>query len=305
MNKGVAATKKRTILLAVPVFLLCAALLAANAALLLLRLRRRAQTPDPADLPMGEFHLVAHRGYTDLAPENTLSAFLAAAEAGFSCVETDVRFTADGEAVLIHNATVDDTSDGTGAVAEMELSDLLALDFGSWRGAQYAGERIPTLREGLELCRLLDLDVYLELKVPDMTAEQFRTVSQAVKDSGMEDHVTFSSFYLDCLKGMSVRNPQCGYQFLTPGGVADMMSVLQAMDWMQQHRETARSVSIGWEYRHILSEMAGLVAERGVGLEAWTVDSAEELETLPPVFSGAITNQITPEELDAWRSAAA
>ena len=282
-------------------FLLCIALLGADAGLLLVRLRRSAE--EPADDFPGEYHLVAHRGYTRRAPENTLSAFLAAAEAGYSCVETDVRFTADGAAVLIHNATVDELSNGMGAVEDLTLEELLALDFGYRRGRRYRGERIPTLDEGLELCRQLGLEMYLELKIPYMTGAQFRTVSEAVKAHGMEDHVTFSSFYLDCLRGMASRNPSCGFQFLTPGGVGDMMSVLQAIDYLQSLRGTARSVSIGWEYRHILPEMAGLAAESGVALEAWTVDETELLDNLPAAFSGVITNRITPADWEVWRAA--
>ncbi|MBQ9345810.1 MAG: hypothetical protein IJT94_00540 [Oscillibacter sp.] len=282
------------------VFLLCFVLFAANLAYLRFRLLNHMQ--DPANRPAGELHLVAHRGYTLEAPENTLSAFLAAAEAGYRCVETDVRFTADGAAVLIHNAAVDDLSDGTGAVADLTLDELLALDFGYGAGERFQGERIPTLDEGLELCRQLGLDVYLELKIPSMTAEQCRMVSDAVKAHEMEEYVTFSSFYLDSLRGMAARNPSCGYQFLTPGGVADMMSVLQAIDWLQSLGETASGVSIGWEYRHVLSEMAGMASQSGVALEAWTVDDTEQLDSLPAVFSGVITNRITPEALAAWQA---
>ena len=107
---------------------------------------------------------IAHRGYMGVAPENTASAFVAAAKAGFAIVETDIRFTSDGVPVLIHDATVNRTSDGTGNVADMTLEQLKALDFGSWFGADFTGEKILTLSEGLALFKRLGVKVLLENK---------------------------------------------------------------------------------------------------------------------------------------------
>jgi glycerophosphoryl diester phosphodiesterase len=87
----------------------------------------------------------AHRGRSGVAPENTLAAFEAAVDLGADFLELDVRRSADGEIVCIHDATVDRTTDGTGAVADLTLAELRALDAGSWKDARYAGERIPLL----------------------------------------------------------------------------------------------------------------------------------------------------------------
>ena len=179
----------------------------------------------------------------------------------------------------------------------MTLEELQSLDFGSWYGPEFAGERIPTLYEGLELCRQLGLEMYLELKVPHMTAEQYQSVAHAVEDSGMRERVTFSSFYLDCLRGVAEWDSGYAFQFLTPGGVGDMGELLRAIDYLQSLRETARGLSIGWEYQHLMSEMARMAARSGLTLDAWTIDEPEALSALPSVVSGVITNRITPEEL--------
>ena len=90
--------------------------------------------------------IVAHRGLDEHAPENTLPAFTAALDLGLA-LEFDVRFTADREMVVIHDATVDRTTNGTGEVADMSLSELRNLDAGSWFSPRFTGERVPTLAE--------------------------------------------------------------------------------------------------------------------------------------------------------------
>ncbi len=92
---------------------------------------------------------VGHRGTMKFAPENTLAAFDKAIEMGARAVEMDVRVTADGEFVILHDASVDRTTNGRGPVSRMTLAEFKALDAGSWFGPAFAGERAPTLREAL------------------------------------------------------------------------------------------------------------------------------------------------------------
>ena len=76
---------------------------------------------------------VNHRGYSAIAPENTLPAYRLSKEKGFRYVETDVSFTSDGVPVLLHDASIDRTSDGTGKIAEMTFEQVRQYDFGSWK----------------------------------------------------------------------------------------------------------------------------------------------------------------------------
>src|SRR5690554_608655 len=89
--------------------------------------------------------LIAHRGGGTLAPENTLVAFRIGHAQGFTMMEYDVKLSSDGVPVLLHDDTINRTSDGTGAAAELCIADLLRHDFGSWHSATYAGEPIPSL----------------------------------------------------------------------------------------------------------------------------------------------------------------
>lgn len=95
--------------------------------------------------------VAAHRGHSARYPENTLAAFRAAMDAGADVLECDLHMTADGEIVVIHDHTADRTTDGTGLIRDMTLAQVKALDAGSWKDAAFAGERVPTLTEFLEL----------------------------------------------------------------------------------------------------------------------------------------------------------
>jgi glycerophosphoryl diester phosphodiesterase len=96
-------------------------------------------------------HRVAHRGYSAVAPENTLPALAAAVLAGATLVEFDVRTTTDGVPVVIHDRTVDRTTDGSGQVWDLMLDEVRALDAGSWFSPAFAGLRVPLLSEVLDL----------------------------------------------------------------------------------------------------------------------------------------------------------
>jgi glycerophosphoryl diester phosphodiesterase len=124
---------------------------------------RRQASPAQAVRPgLPERGVAAHRGGGTHRPENTLAAFREAVRLGAHQIEFDVRRSRDGELVVIHDARVDRTSDGRGAVAELALAELRRLDFGRHRGEAFAGERIPTLRE---VFRALPRDVWINVQI--------------------------------------------------------------------------------------------------------------------------------------------
>jgi glycerophosphoryl diester phosphodiesterase len=95
--------------------------------------------------------LCAHRGAMATHPENTLSAFKAAIAQGAHMIEFDVHLSKDKELVIIHDDTVDRTTDGKGKVADLTLQELRSLDAGKWKGLKFTGEKIPTLAQTLEM----------------------------------------------------------------------------------------------------------------------------------------------------------
>lgn len=96
-----------------------------------------------ADWPYSQ--ICAHRGAGKLAPENTLAAFRLGAEFGYQMFEFDAKLTGDGSVILMHDDTIERTTDAHGRVAQLSLADVMRLDAGSWHSAAYAGEGVPTL----------------------------------------------------------------------------------------------------------------------------------------------------------------
>ncbi|HIJ73734.1 MAG TPA: hypothetical protein HPP83_06500 [Candidatus Hydrogenedentes bacterium] len=107
--------------------------------------------------------VVAHRGASAYAPENTMAAFRLALEMNADAFELDVRLTKDGELVVIHDPVLERTTDGAGPVAMHTLAALKCLDAGSWKGTDFAGERVPTLAEALAFAKDT-IGVYIEIK---------------------------------------------------------------------------------------------------------------------------------------------
>jgi glycerophosphoryl diester phosphodiesterase len=108
--------------------------------------------------------VIAHRGASGHAPENTLAAFKRALTLGATFIETDLQLTRDSRFVAMHDSSVDRTTNGQGKVHDMTLAEIRRLDAGSWFGSAFAGERVPTLDEILEFSKKNDAVFYLELK---------------------------------------------------------------------------------------------------------------------------------------------
>lgn len=123
--------------------------------------------------------LIAHRGASALAPENTLPAVELSAARGARWIETDVRLTADGELVMLHDATLDRTTNGTGAVACTPLEHILGLDAGAWFGPTFAGTAVPTLTQFLAC--VLDCGLCLQLEFKENSGREEPLVEAVAK----------------------------------------------------------------------------------------------------------------------------
>jgi glycerophosphoryl diester phosphodiesterase len=151
--------------------------------------------------------VIAHRGFSGAAPENTLAAVRAAIEFGADMVEIDVTLSADGYVVVLHDETLDRTTDGSGDVSRYSLAELRQLDAGTWFDSEYAGERIPTLDEVLELVDdriLLNVEIKSEAVVRGVVGK----VASALRAFGMTDRVVVSSFSPTALEEMRELAPE-------------------------------------------------------------------------------------------------
>ena len=138
--------------------------------------------------------VMAHRGDSGNAPENTLAAFRQAIEMGADWIELDVRLTKDDVLVVMHDRTVDRTTSGKGAVADMTYAEIRALDAGSWFGAAFKGERVPSLQEALEL-NAQHTRWNIEIKATSNTTwNPAQKVLEQVYHAGIADRCLISSF---------------------------------------------------------------------------------------------------------------
>jgi glycerophosphoryl diester phosphodiesterase len=136
---------------------------------------------------------VAHRGASGAAPENTIPAYRAALRAGVTRLDLDVRFTRSGVPVVMHDSTVDRTTDGTGRVSGMSLAELRSLDAGSWFAPEFTGVKVPTLRQALSFGRARGASFQLELKGRP-TTQQLDNFLNRVRELDMLSQVRVITF---------------------------------------------------------------------------------------------------------------
>lgn len=141
--------------------------------------------------------VIAHRGASAYFPENTLVSFEGAMKGGADMIELDVQLTRDGEVVVFHDETIDRCTDGRGTIGGHTLAELKKLDAGSWFHPRFAGTRIPTLAEVLDLCRDR-IAVNIEIKTEAVTDLVAGGIEEKTLDLvvgyGMRGHVYYSSF---------------------------------------------------------------------------------------------------------------
>lgn len=151
-----------------------------------------------------------HRGFMSDYPENTIASIVAAFEAGADIVEIDVAITADGQVVVIHDDTVDRTTDGRGPVHFMTVAELRELDAGSWFSAGFAGERVPTLEEALAAAEgrgRLNLEIKSRGRLWSHTMAVIEEAVRLVREADALDRVVFSSFELRTLVAVREAEP--------------------------------------------------------------------------------------------------
>jgi glycerophosphoryl diester phosphodiesterase len=149
---------------------------------------------------------IAHRGASGYAPENTFAAFRRATALGAGFIETDLQLSRDARLVAIHDATVNRTTNGQGAVHDMTLAELRRLDAGSWFGSEFAGERIPTIEEILEFASKHDVVFYLEMKPSGSWGGEHALIS-ALRESGEIARTVVISFDPAILAGVRKIEP--------------------------------------------------------------------------------------------------
>ena len=236
-----------------------------------------------------EIKCIAHRGYSSTAPENTLAAYRLARQLGFLYAECDVSFTKDSVAVLLHDTTIDRTSNGSGAIADLTYEELLQYDFGSWKSSAYAGEKIPTFEEFIALCKEIGLHPYIEIKNDGetYTQEQVQALVAIVEKYDMQDNCTWISFNLDYLA--YVKNADSTARL----GYVSSKTITQSMiNSVLALKTDENEVFLDISYNMLNENNVMLAALNGIPLETWTVDSTNEIKNRPKYISGYTSNKL-------------
>jgi glycerophosphoryl diester phosphodiesterase len=195
-------------------------------------------TPAPVAPPWPR--VWAHRGGGRLAPENTLAGIAQAVTVGCRGIEFDVMLSADGTPVLIHDETVDRTTDGRGRVAQLSDAELARLDAGGWYGAQWAGEPIPRLDQALVAGLAADLFMNVEIKpARGFEADTGRVAAELVAEvmAGREGRVVLSSFSEEALDAARAAASQLPRGLLVGRIPAGWLGRCQALGCMALHAD--------------------------------------------------------------------
>jgi glycerophosphoryl diester phosphodiesterase len=213
--------------------------------------------------------VIAHRGASGHAPENTLAAFRKAVSLGAAFIETDLQLSRDARFVAIHDATVDRTTGGSGAVHNLTLAELRRLDAGSWFGSEFAGERIPTLEEIFAFSKKHDVVFYLELKPSGSWGGEHALIS-SLRESGEIPRTVVISFDTAILESLRKLEPTLMTGVLYDG---------------QVDRPVERAVEIGARQVAVRSDLVtpALLAEarkRDLQVVSWTVNHPAHMRRL-------------------------
>ncbi len=236
---------------------------------------------DPAEI-------IAHRGYSARAPENTLAAIDLAIEAGADAVEFDLHTAGDGNPVLFHDAMVSRTTNGVGPVRRRTLEQLQKLDAGGWFSAEFAGERIPAFREALEHIGDRVARIYAEVKGFREMEDLDRMVRFA-DETGQKERTVFIAIKWTLLDRMRSQDAsiQIGYV------VEDAAHVDEAL-----RRATGdASAMIDFKAELLLADpsLATRARDAGNELAAWTVNEPSDASKLLDMG----VPRITSNEVDA------
>jgi glycerophosphoryl diester phosphodiesterase len=264
-----------------------------------------------SSLKDGNYNILAinHRGYCtkpgtnkeDGAPENTIPAYILSKQKGFNFVECDVAFTADDVAVLLHDDTIDRTSNGTGTISALNYDDIKDLSFHynkskSYTYTHYEGVKIPKLSEFLVYCKCLGLHPYIELKSSgSYTQAQIAKIVAEVQACGMQGKVSYISFNLNFLTWIKDIDKTARLGYLTSNHA--ISTVIKNTTSL---RTGSNEVFLDLDIRALTNSINNNATDNYITacinadlpLEVWTINDANVIKTLHPYVSGVTSDSV-------------
>jgi glycerophosphoryl diester phosphodiesterase len=232
--------------------------------------------------------LIGHRGYPARGPENTMASFRAAIEAGCDMIELDVSLSRDRRVVVIHDDTLDRTTNGKGPVKAHTLAEIKRLDAGAWFDPCFSGERVPELSEVMELTAgrcMLNIEIKTGAFEDDDPADSVeRQVVRVVRDSKAMDRVIVSSFDRRILERIAAMEAPPAVAYISDHradeGMLDQLLRLRAFSWHPRFTVLSR-------------DQVSRVHEAGLKVFPWTINTVEEAERILAMGAdGLICNEV-------------
>lgn len=217
---------------------------------------------------------LAHRGHSIAFPENTMSAFRAAVEAGVDGIESDVQLTADGHLVMLHDETLDRTTNGRGPVAGRTLAEVQALDAWGRCGERFRGERVPTLDQLLDLADEAGIVLVIEVKGADH-AESLaigRATTDRLAARGLLERHVLSSFDHDVLGDARRRHPTLD---VAPDRLPERGDLPADAVVAQARAVGARVMQV--LHTEITRELVEAHHAAGIAIWSWTINTDAEI----------------------------
>jgi glycerophosphoryl diester phosphodiesterase len=235
---------------------------------------------------------VAHRGASAYAPENTIAAFDKAVEMKADYIEIDVQRSKDGELVLIHDTTVDRTTDGTGKVGDFMFEELRSLDAGSWKGEQFAGEQIPTFDEILDRYHG-KIGILIEIKASELYPGIEESIAEELKERNLDkpqnEKIIIQSFNHKSMEKMNDLVPKVPIGVLTSSRADTTEQALQEFSTYADYFNPS--------YGIVTEELVNQVHYLDMKIGSWTVRSQEAADFLLDMGVDAIISDY-PDYVD-------
>lgn len=228
--------------------------------------------------------IFAHRGFSGVAPENTMAAFEQAVAMKADGIETDVHLSKDEKVLICHDETVNRTTNGNGPIQNLTFEELKAFDAGSWFAPEFSKERIPSLEDLLKLVSKTDLTLNIELKTDKVLYPGIEDkVLALLKEYDLVDQTMISSFNFQSLSKVKALLPELA----TAALIQEPQKTVNFWEQMSALKVTA----IHPCHLYLTSDIIGEAQKRGVQVNAWTPNQPEEIRRLLKLQThGAITD---------------
>jgi glycerophosphoryl diester phosphodiesterase len=233
--------------------------------------------------------VIAHRGASGYAPETTLEAYRFALRIGVDGIEMDVHRLEDGVIVAIHDADVERTTNGRGQISELTLTELKALDAGSWFNKkfpkkarpEYVGLKVPTLQEIIDLTKESGVKLYIEIKNPECYHLMESSLLSLIRDNHVEKRTRFMSFSSQSVGKIKALDPSMQTALLIAGSTEDPVAATLQVS----------ADELGIRYNLADPSLVDAAHESGLSVSVWTVDRTVDLQRMIRLgVDGIITN---------------